>query len=607
MKLFDRYSGEAISSLPEVVEPGRFVALSELTLNGDVVVVAGAPLCSDGRERCAIGKFVGRFIAPAVARPERRSLALRAVSMLSEQQTRLGASIISPLMPAGIADFTRLNDFEQELKRVIQAGHLDEIARRPRFSLRYDEEVMPLARVQRMAGRAVVRLAAHSEDWQKQTLSGVVPRRLLALLSEDEWAIYENVVFARLVDDLNIYLRDRLSELRELAATYEHALEIDKSEDLDFRLRESLCQIWGDSLSDAGAHLDAARSAIHDLDSMRRAIGRQLQSALYARIPRSIRVASPLQPTNILLYDSHYRHLRSLWALREKHRLAIRAPQAIHDENARQLQEQTDYVMLLAKRVMAKFGSGSDEPAQQKYVLGPDRFRLFQKDFIVILEAVEDGQRLVLVPALDAPRGDFHGAVGGDRILVNLSSGQDTDEGPNCMDVAAAFRVMHPLDMYVEEKMRSLLLMFCYERLFRRYGLQFPRLPKPVIEWFASHGVGGITGDSLQISCPLSQDQQAAFEAWLPVAPVNSETRDQLSRQVSTLVALSQCVHCGSSAATRFEPRDGRCFKADCHNCSAQLRIDLVDGKRIGRLLSGPDLAALPFHKTGAHRVEFPL
>jgi hypothetical protein len=48
--------------------------------------------------------------------------------------------------------------------------------------MKYETELTEISRVQRMAPGAVSRLAAHSEDWHRRTISGVLPSKLLALL-----------------------------------------------------------------------------------------------------------------------------------------------------------------------------------------------------------------------------------------------------------------------------------------------------------------------------------------------------------------------------------------------------------------------------------------
>ncbi|MEN1395689.1 hypothetical protein AAIH23_36415, partial [Pseudomonas aeruginosa] len=101
------------------------------------------------------------------------------------------------------------------------------------------------ARARRLAKGALVYLASHSECWQRQTLSGVIPKKVLARFSEDDYGIYENRVYARLLDETERHLQRRLSALKSLQATLDQALKFYRSEDVDFRLSHEVCRLWG--------------------------------------------------------------------------------------------------------------------------------------------------------------------------------------------------------------------------------------------------------------------------------------------------------------------------------------------------------------------------
>lgn len=153
---------------------------------------------------------------------------------------------MSPLMPASIIDAkSHLQPFEERLLDVVKQGHLHHISLRPRLDLHYEDEVADIGRARRLAKGALVHLASHSECWQRQTLSGVIPKKVLARFSEDDYGIYENRVYARLLDKIERYLHGRLAELRGLQATLNQALRFYEAENVDYRLREEICRLWG--------------------------------------------------------------------------------------------------------------------------------------------------------------------------------------------------------------------------------------------------------------------------------------------------------------------------------------------------------------------------
>jgi hypothetical protein len=73
------------------------------------------------------------------------------------------------------------------------------------MDMRYDEELVDISRAKKIANNAHRHLAIHSETWQQRTLVGIHPKKILARLSEDEIAIYENKVFVSLLDKLRYF------------------------------------------------------------------------------------------------------------------------------------------------------------------------------------------------------------------------------------------------------------------------------------------------------------------------------------------------------------------------------------------------------------------
>jgi len=50
-----------------------------------------------------------------------------------------------------------LNQLDKVLGEIIECGHLDEIVRRPRYSMKYESELVDVSRVRRMAPGALER------------------------------------------------------------------------------------------------------------------------------------------------------------------------------------------------------------------------------------------------------------------------------------------------------------------------------------------------------------------------------------------------------------------------------------------------------------------
>lgn len=352
MRVWDRYLGQEVV-LPERVAPGRYRLIKPACLNGGIHLKAGDLVFSDGREDCNLDEEDRIFEIPSKEHSADLELLSPAITTLGQLIRERGEIGLSPLLPAKVGDLAELTHLDKALQEHLQ--HLQEINLRPRLNMHYEAEVSPLSRAKRIAPGAVTRLASHSEDWHRRTFSGIQPKRILALFSEDEWAIYENRVFARLLDKLDKYLTKREDEVRRLEETYQGALNLGKSEHLDHRLRAALCRLWGESVSDDKTSQLLALAG-RTVDTIRR-LGKTVkvlrQSDLYRHIPRNAHVPEQLRDTNILQHDPHYRHLRTLWLLHQTEVAKAEAnPEELHERNRRLFEDYVLYVGMLVRRVL---------------------------------------------------------------------------------------------------------------------------------------------------------------------------------------------------------------------------------------------------------------
>lgn len=77
-------------------------------------------------------------------------------------------------------------------------------------------EILPAESVRAINNQTVVHATAHSELWENVTASGIKPRKLLSFDNRDNYAIYENVVFARTVDMILSFVRKNIGFLNDI-------------------------------------------------------------------------------------------------------------------------------------------------------------------------------------------------------------------------------------------------------------------------------------------------------------------------------------------------------------------------------------------------------
>lgn len=230
--------------------------------------------------------------------------------VLASGGTWLDALDVSPLVP-GMSERAELQEFEKLLAD--RLGHLVEVCQRPRTHLRVEVERTAVAKARRLAAQASSYLAAHTEDWDRPTLRAVIPKRILSLVREDQFDIYENRVAVRLVDHLDAYLSRRVTEVSRLLRLFNEVGDHSSTAGQGSHWRQKrVYQLWGDSL-DAGEARRKAERTLEHLKFLKYSVCGLMDSVLYREVPRRAFVGTTLTMTNILANDVHYRRVAEVW------------------------------------------------------------------------------------------------------------------------------------------------------------------------------------------------------------------------------------------------------------------------------------------------------
>lgn len=240
-----------------------------------------------------------------------------ALSQMNEQfEARLASRAVwddwvasSPLAPR-LDDYLRIRTFDEILEENLV--FLETVCATPRTHLKVESDLVPTARARRVARQAIARLASHREDWERPTVLGVRPRRVLCLVPDENADIYENRLAARLVDHIRLYLQVRLARLadirRMLSQISDHASGAASGH--HWR-RDRLYALWAGAVQDDAA-ADVAVHTQARLDALYIRVLGLLDSPLYRAVPHGAPV-SGLRYTNILSNDPHYRKVATLW------------------------------------------------------------------------------------------------------------------------------------------------------------------------------------------------------------------------------------------------------------------------------------------------------
>jgi len=572
MRFLDRLTGGKLSHLPDALLPGRYCLLEPLVVNGHSHLQAGDLLSDDGSGVIRIQDTESRVLSIDQTDDDQADsdLSAEAIISIAGKIAHAHDANVSPMLPAEMAAQCALEELERDLATVLRDGHLHSISDRPRRDLRYDDLVAPVARARRLATSALSHLASHSDCWQQRTLSGVQPRKVLARFSEDDYAIYENRLYKRLLDRLDRHLARRLARIRGVNSRLERALEFQDSEQTHFRLRQDICRLWGESYLDdkTGMQLEAGKRALSDLESQLRAIRGLKQRGLYSLVPPASVVPAQVHRTNILNHDPHYRHLPPLWEkLKDDREERLLPPE---ERLARQLQLQhayVSYVGLVIRRALERYGLRS---VDGKFVFSwAGRRFVLQRDVHDWVVTQSEGSTLRIVPIA------WFGAS------ISISESLEPDRivcwpGVPTSVTSQQSLPVSPLDLYVVEKVGKLIDEWMLRQLLQGHGRKLGPLPTPAKKltetW--SEKFESISPTHVRLLAPLDGQKAAELKASLKGA-ANSQVEDAVEVAIEQVAALAQL--CGHPA--RFERGQQQDFYCQCGTCQATWSLKTT-GKR---------------------------
>ncbi|HHH28234.1 MAG TPA: DUF2357 domain-containing protein, partial [Polyangiaceae bacterium] len=308
-------------------------------------------LTGDGRRQTGT---VSRAQAP----DELEAESVRTIGDKLEQLTSDSASWIEwldvvPLVP-GISEQVDLQPLELLIRE--HFGHLETVCRKPRAHLRVEVQRVPVSKARRIPPAAASYLAAHTEDWDRPLLRGILPKRILAEVRQDQVDIYENRVVARLLDNLSAYLSRRINVIRRLLKVFREKEDYSTSIAGTYQRERRMSELWGESI-DANEGRKKAEATLRELEWLRYKVMGLLGSPLYEEVPRRAFVPTTLKSTNILTNDQHYRRVAELW--REWARTGAgrtQSPAELNMETQRLSRGLDAFTMLLTIRALDTLG-----------------------------------------------------------------------------------------------------------------------------------------------------------------------------------------------------------------------------------------------------------
>lgn len=111
-------------------------------------------------------------------------------------------------------DFAALDEILDKIISVMPS--LKRIFAAPIIRLRDSGEILPAEAVRVVNSKTLAHISVHSELWSNIKEDRLIPRKLMSIRYEDDYALYENIIFARTVDLILRFTSQNLSVLRDM-------------------------------------------------------------------------------------------------------------------------------------------------------------------------------------------------------------------------------------------------------------------------------------------------------------------------------------------------------------------------------------------------------
>jgi len=560
MKYLDRFTGQEINNFPDQCIPGRLISLNRLRFNGHTEVLPGSMLVDDGSSLFRSEQALHRFcvLERSDDNPD-IELSTEAFLAIGDKLGQQDNGTVSPMLPSEIVAKCEIQAIELQLGRIVKAGHLHAISDQPKRDLRYDELVAPIERARRLSTHAYSHLASHSEFWQQRLVSQVIPRKILSRVSEDDYGIYENRLYKRLLDRMERHLVKRRAKIAKTNSCLERHQKFQGSISAHHRLWNDICTLWGQSFGDADSEsqLDASRKALIEIERLLGIVRELKQRGLYRLVPSNAVVPDQVHRTNILSDDPHYKQLPPLWEmLRNDQDEEQLRPEVRFSQNQVIEEAYSDYVGLVLRRALDHFEvSGRNCDYRFTYAGQPFTVRKIRSDWI-IKSAMGKELRLIPIAWFELP------ITQGENIppdcMVCWPGNGRSQFAEHCLEVS-------PLDLYVVERMGVLVDQWLLKEPLEAYGQPIGPFPTPVKkileEWHEQFVFASAT--TARLMTPLSDQQQVQLrEALRAFASPQVASGVELAIQYAEV--LARC-NCGCSASLR--PSGTGDFYCRCPSC----------------------------------------
>lgn len=200
-------------------------------------------------------------------------------------------------------DFPKLEKMIHSIRKSSPA--IKRIFSKPIIVLKDTDDVLPVENARIINQNTLLHLANHGQYVSNITQKGIKPRKLLTRIYEDDYSIYENMIFCNFIDDILLFIKRNRRTLNSLlyASDIMRFNLLEKVHHVNYFL--ALGKLHTGYIRDFSQYFNLAKELLNELSIISQTINPRLHKPIYRRNINRNRSLS-LKKTNIFLMQKDY-------------------------------------------------------------------------------------------------------------------------------------------------------------------------------------------------------------------------------------------------------------------------------------------------------------
>ncbi len=204
-------------------------------------------------------------------------------------------------------DFVKLENTLDEIIKYL--GAIKRIFARPIIRLKDNMDILPVENVKLINNASIIHASSHAELWDNISKDGIKPKKLLTFNNQDDYGIYENVVFVMCINHILSYVRKNIRILKDFIYLGEDITSKRRYHHIDYFL--AVGKLQSGYLRNNDRYYNITLRCLNKLNFINNTIKARLINPVYkkVKVPHKKIV---LKKTNIFIHHKDYKRIYQL-------------------------------------------------------------------------------------------------------------------------------------------------------------------------------------------------------------------------------------------------------------------------------------------------------